>query len=53
MIDGLNVAGQMIVVALIICADGTPSPPSLGFDQPESVDVVLIGDLAVERWQAS
>lgn len=33
MIDGLDVAGQMITVALIICADGTKVPVGLVFGE--------------------
>lgn len=47
MIDGLNVAGQMIVVALAITADGTKVPVGLQLGDTENAVVVkdLIADL--------
>jgi hypothetical protein len=47
MIDGLNVAGQMITVALIICADGTKVPVGLVLGDTENTVVVtdLLADL--------
>ena len=47
MIDGLNVAGQMITVALIICADGTKVPVGLILGDTENTVVVtdLLADL--------
>src|SRR3954454_2735616 len=47
MIDGLNVAGQMITVALIICADGTNVPVGLVLGDTENTVVVcdLLADL--------
>ena len=40
MIDGLNVAGEMIVVALVICADGTKVPVGLRLGDTENKVVV-------------
>ena len=50
MIDGLNVAGEMIVVALVITADGTKVPVGLRLGDTENSVVVtdLLADL-VER----
>jgi putative transposase len=47
MIDGLNVAGQMITVALIITADGTKVPVGLALGDTENTVVVtdLLADL--------
>jgi len=47
MIDGLNVAGEMIVVALIITADGTKVPVGLRLGDTENAVVVkdLLADL--------
>lgn len=47
MIDGLNVAGEMIVVALVICADGTKVPVGLRLGDTENGTVVkdLLADL--------
>jgi len=47
MIDGLNVADQMIVVALVICADGTKVPVGLMLGDTENRVVVtdLLADL--------
>lgn len=47
MIDGLNVAGQMITVALIITADGTKVPVGLILGDTENTVVVtdLLADL--------
>ena len=47
MIDGLNVAGEMIVVALVICADGTKVPVGLRLGDTENTVVVkdLLADL--------
>jgi putative transposase len=45
MIDGLNVADQMITVALIICADGTKVPVGLMLGDTEN-SVVVTGLLA-------
>lgn len=47
MIDGLNVAGEMIVVALVICADGTKVPVGLRLGDTENRTVVtdLLADL--------
>ena len=47
MIDGLNVAGEMIVVALVICADGTKVPVGLRLGDTENAVVVkdLLADL--------
>jgi putative transposase len=47
MIDGLNVAGQMITVALIITADGTKVPIGLVLGDTENTVVVtdLLADL--------
>jgi transposase-like protein len=47
MIDGLNVAGQMITVAVIICADGTKVPVGLVLGDTENTVVVtdLLADL--------
>jgi len=47
MIDGLNVAGEMIVVALIITADGTKVPVGLRLGDTENATVVkdLLADL--------
>ena len=47
MIDGLNVAGQMITVALIITADGTKVPVGLVLGDTENTVVVtdLLADL--------
>src|SRR5215207_7917944 len=47
MIDGLNVAGQMITVALIITADGTKVPVGLMLGDTENAVVVkdLLADL--------
>ena len=47
MIDGLNVAGEMIVVALVICADGTKVPVGLRLGDTENKVVVtdLLADL--------
>ena len=47
MIDGLNVAGQMIVVALVITADGTKVPVGLRLGDTENSVVVtdLLADL--------
>ena len=36
MIDGLNVADQMIVVAMVICADGTKIPIGLKLATPRT-----------------
>ena len=40
MVDGLNVAGQMIVVALLITADGTKVPAGLRLGDTENKTVV-------------
>ena len=47
MIDGLTVADQMIVVALVICADGTKVPVGLMLGDTENAVVVtdLLADL--------
>src|SRR4051812_17907114 len=47
MIDGLNIAGEMIVVALVICADGTKVPVGLMLGDTENRVVVtdLLADL--------
>ena len=47
MIDGLNVAGEMIVVALVITADGTKVPVGLRLGDTENAVVVkdLLADL--------
>ena len=47
MIDGLNVAGQMITVALVITADGTKVPVGLRLGDTENATVVadLLADL--------
>jgi putative transposase len=47
MIDGLTVAGQMIVVALVICADGIKVPVGLRLGDTENHVVVkdLLADL--------
>ena len=47
MIDGLNVAGEMIVVALVITADGTKVPVGLVLGDTENTVVVkdLLADL--------
>src|SRR5829696_4058438 len=47
MIDGLNVADQMITVALVITADGTKVPVGLGLGDTENTVVVtdLLADL--------
>ncbi len=47
MIDGLNVAGEMIVVALVITADGTKVPVGLRLGDTENGTVVkdLLADL--------
>lgn len=47
MIDGLNVAGEMIVVALVITADGTKVPVGLRMGDTENTVVVkdLLADL--------
>jgi putative transposase len=47
MIDGLNVAGEMIVVALVICADGTKIPVGLRLGDTENATIVkdLLADL--------
>jgi len=46
MIDGLNVAGEMIVVALVICADGTKVPVGLRLGDTENT--VVVTDLLAE-----
>ena len=57
MIDGLNVAGEMIVVALVITADGTKVPVGLRLGDTENKVVVtdLLADLVArglrfEHW---
>ena len=47
MVDGLNVADQMVVVALVICADGTKVPAGLMLGDTENAVVVtdLLADL--------
>ena len=47
MIGGLNVPGEMIVVALVICADGTKIPVGLRLGDTENATVVkdLLADL--------
>jgi putative transposase len=47
MVDGLNVADQMITVALVICADGTKVPVGLVLGDTENTVVVtdLLADL--------
>ena len=47
MIDGLNVADQMIVVAMVICTDGTKVPAGLMLGDTENTVVVtdLLADL--------
>ncbi len=47
MVDGLNVADQMVVVALVICADGTKVPVGLMLGDTENAVVVtdLLADL--------
>jgi len=47
MVDGLNVAGEMIVVALVITADGTKVPVGLRLGDTENATVVkdLLADL--------
>jgi putative transposase len=47
MIDGLNIADQMIVVALVICADGTKAPVGLMLGDTENHVIVtdLLADL--------
>ena len=48
MIDGLDVAGQCVVVALVICTDGTKAPVGLWLGDTENTTVVtgLLADLA-------
>ena len=48
MIDGLEIAGQCCVVALVICADGTKVPVGLWLGDTENKTVVtgLLADLA-------
>jgi transposase-like protein len=57
MIDGLNVAGEMIVVALIITADGTKVPVGLRLGDTENRTVVtdLLADLVARhpRWRST
>lgn len=47
LIDGLNVADQMIIVALVICADGTKVPVGMMLGDTENTVVVtdLLADL--------
>jgi putative transposase len=47
MIDGLNVADQMIIVALVICADGTKVPVGMMLGDTENTVIVkdLLADL--------
>ncbi len=47
MIDGLNVASEMIAVALVICADGSKVPVGLRLGDTENTVVVkdLLADL--------
>lgn len=47
MIDGLNVADQMIIVALVICADGTKVPVGMVLGDTENTVIVkdLLADL--------
>ena len=51
MIDGLNVAGEMIVVGFVICADGTKVPVGLRLGDTENKVVVtdLFADLVARR----
>jgi len=51
MIDDLNVAGEMIVVALVICADGTKVPVGLRLGDTENK--VVVTDLLATRSLAS
>jgi putative transposase len=48
MIDGLDVAGQCVVAALVICSDGTKVPVGLWLGDTENKTVVtgLLADLA-------
>jgi transposase-like protein len=46
MIDGLNVAGEMIVVALVICADGTKVP--VGWRLGDTENTVVVKDLLAD-----
>ena len=46
MVDGLNVAGEMIVVALVICADGRKVPVGLRLGDTENT--VVVKDLLPE-----
>ena len=54
MIDGLDVAGQMVVVALVITADGTKVPVGLWLGDTENKVVVtaLLADLAARGLSA-
>ena len=47
MVDGLNVSDQMIIVAIVICADGTKIPVGLMLGDTENTIVVtdLLADL--------
>ena len=47
MVDGLNVSDQMIIVAMVICADGTKIPVGLMLGDTENTIVVtdLLADL--------
>ena len=55
MIDGLNVAGEMIVVALVSCADGTKVPVGLRLGDTENKVVVtdLLADLVARGLRLS
>lgn len=54
MIDGLEIAGQCVVVALVICADGTKVPVGLWLGDTENKTVVtgLLADLAARGLSA-
>jgi transposase-like protein len=54
MIDGIEIAGQCCVVALVICADGTKVPVGLWLGDTENTTVVtnLLGDLVARGLSA-
>jgi transposase-like protein len=54
MIDGLDVAGQCVVVALVVCADGTKVPVGLWLGDTENKTVVtgLLADLSARGLSA-
>lgn len=54
MIDGLDVAGQCVVVALVICTDGTKVPVGLWLGDTENKTVVtgLLADLSARGLSA-